>query len=317
MKNNLEHLKGLIERDYKNMMGICILKGNNLVYEAYFNGFTRHDTLHIASVTKSITSILVGIAIDRGFIKSVEDYVLDYFPDYHLKRGEKTIKEVKIKHLLSMTAPYKYRSEPYTKVYSSNDWTKAALDLLGGRSEIGNFKYSTVGMQILSAILVKACGQSLWKFAKENLFDPLEIMVPSSLYLENKDQHLAFLKDKKASGWVVDPKGIHTGGWGLALKTSDLLKIGKMCLDGGYYNKKRVVSKEWLCKSTQIHSRFEDKAYGYLWWLLEGGYAAIGDGGNIIYVCPAKKIVVSITSSFKPRAKDRIEFIYKDILPYL
>lgn len=94
-------------------------------------------------------ALLTGIAMDKGYIQSVEQKVLKFFPEYTVKRGEKTIYDVTIRHLLTMTAPYKYKSEPWTKVCTSDDWTKAALDLLGGRSGItGEFKYSTLGIQI-------------------------------------------------------------------------------------------------------------------------------------------------------------------------
>lgn len=108
--------------------------------------------MNVMSVTKSVIALLTGIAIDKGYIESVDQKVLDFFPKYTVKRGEKTIYDVTIRHLLTMTAPYKYRSEPWTKVCTSDDWTKAALDLLGGRSGItGEFKYSTLGIQIMSA----------------------------------------------------------------------------------------------------------------------------------------------------------------------
>ena len=199
-ENQLKHLDEIIKKEYSNIMGIMISREGDLVYEQYFNEFSGSDSIHIASVTKSIVSLLIGIALDQELIGSVDDYVLDYFPDYILKRGEKKIREVKIKHLLTMTAPYKYRSEPYTKVYSSMDWTKSALDLLGGKGAIGEYKYSTVGMQILSGILVKATGQSVQSFARQNLFNPLGIQTPESKMLEDKESHIAF-KSKKIR-WV-------------------------------------------------------------------------------------------------------------------
>ncbi|MBU5234170.1 hypothetical protein KQI01_03270, partial [Vibrio cholerae] len=79
-----------------------------------------------------VISVLIGIAIDKGYIKNIEQKVLEFFPDYTVKRGEKTIQNITIKNLMTMTAPYKYKSEPYTKIYTSDDWVKATLDLLGG-----------------------------------------------------------------------------------------------------------------------------------------------------------------------------------------
>ncbi|WP_025027789.1 serine hydrolase domain-containing protein [Caldalkalibacillus mannanilyticus] len=314
--SKIVYLEKVIEEQYPNTAGIVIMKNEKLVYEQYFNGLTKDDTIHIASVTKSIISTLIGIAIDQGYIKSVNQKVLDFFPDYIVKRGEKMIQNVTIQNLLTMTAPYKYKSEPYTKVYSSDDWTKAALDLLGGKSEIGPFRYSTVGTQILSGILTSATGDSVLDFAKENLFEPLEIRVPHKMIIRNKDEYFAFLKDKYVSGWIVDPRGVNTAGWGLTLTPRDMVKIGQLYLNGGMWEGKQILSSKWIEESSRENSRCGKLSYGYLWWIIDGDnccYAALGDGGNIIFVNPEKKMVVVMTACFMPRAKDRIELIKKHI----
>lgn len=309
----MKRLEEIIAKDYSNMTGIMIAKDCEILYEQYFNGFTDKDTLHIASVTKSIVSILVGIAQDQGML-NCQQKVLDFFPDYKIKRGEKRIQKITLEDLLTMTAPYKFKSEPYTKVYSSDDWTKAALDLLGGKKSV-DFKYTTVGLQIVTGILKQASGMPVIDFAEKYLFKPLCIEVGISKEIKSKEDYLAFLKEK-TSGWVVDPKGVHTAGWGLALKTRDLLKIGQLCLNKGQWQEQQIVSEDWLNRSTEAHSHWQNLSYGYLWWLVEDGYAAIGDGGNIIYVNEAYKIIVAISSSFKPRVNDRIAFIEKEIIPF-
>ena len=134
-KSNMsKELIELIEKDYNNVAGIVIHQNNEITFENYFHGYTKDDTIHIASVTKSILSILVGIAIDKGFIKSIDQNVLEFFPNYIVKKREKTIQKVTVRHLLTMKAPYKFKYEPYTKVYSSENWKKSVLDLLGGQS---------------------------------------------------------------------------------------------------------------------------------------------------------------------------------------
>jgi CubicO group peptidase (beta-lactamase class C family) len=321
MKNNnkFNNLDKIIKENYTNIAGVTISKNGNILYEKYFNNYYKDDTIHIASVTKSIISILVGIAIDKGYIDSVRQKVLEFFPEYKIKRGEKIIQTIRIQDLLTMTAPYKYKYEPYSKVYSSKDWTKAALDLLGGKRTVGEFKYSTVGTHILSGILTNTTGMALLEFASEYLFKYLKIEVPDNIILENKEAYMAFVKGKYVNGWVVDSKGVNTGGWGLCLKLKDMIKIGQLFLNNGIWNDMQIVSKDWIKESTRKHSSFRNLPYGYLWWIIEDetykGYAAIGDGGNIIYVCHSKGLVVAITSSFKPRAKDRIEFIKKNIIP--
>lgn len=149
---NREELHSIIADGQPNICQIVAIKDNEIVYSDTWNNYKEKDNVHIASVTKSVMSILIGIAIDKGLIKSVNQKVLEFFPEYVLKRGEKTIQGVTLYHLLTMTAPYKYKSEPWTKVCTSEDWTKSVLDLLGGRNGItGEFKYSTLGIHILSA----------------------------------------------------------------------------------------------------------------------------------------------------------------------
>lgn len=318
-QQQIAKLEKAINSEYNNIAGIVVLNDRKTLYENYFNECTADTAIHVFSVTKSIVSILIGIAIDKGFIKSTDQKVLDFFPDYTIKRGEKTIQSVSIKTMLTMTAPYKYKSAPYTKYFTSDDWVKTALDLLGGKKPIGEFRYAPlIGPDILSGILVKATGQSVLDFAREYLLTPLGIAVAANVTFADKEEQLAFYKAKGISGWVADPKGINTAGWGLTLTAMDMAKIGQLYLNGGKWNGKQIVSAAWIDESIKEHSRWEDLnlPYGYLWWVgIGNGYAAMGDGGNVIYINPNKKIVVSIASLFKPTAKDRIELITEHIEP--
>jgi len=320
MNDGIIGLETIIAADYNNIAGIVVQKKGEVVYERYFDGYTSVDAVHVMSVTKSIVAALIGIAIDQGYIQSPDQNVLDFFPAYKLKRGEQTIKQVTIKNMLTMTAPYKYKSEPYTKVYSSDDWTKSALDLLGGKSGItGEFKYSTVGTQILCGVIVNSTGRSLLDFAAEYLFTPLGITIPGNTIIRNKEEHLAFLYSRSVGGWVVDPKGVNTGGWGLCLTPRDMAKIGQLYLNGGSYEGRQILSRKWIEECTKVRSRWGDFLYGYLWWITDSEgdrcYAAIGDGGNFIFVNPEKSIVVAIASRFVPNFKIQTTLITSDIIP--
>lgn len=314
-------LEKIINKDYKNIAGLIVLKDGKTLYENYFNGCTANSKLHIYSVTKSIISILIGIAIDKGHIKSVDTKVLDFFPDYIVKKREKVIQKITLKDLLTMTAPYKYRFNPYIKYFTSDDFVKFSLDLLGGKDDIGKFRYAPlIGPDIFSGILVKATAKPLLDFAKENLFEPLGITVDNNITFNSKEEQLDFNKSTNISGWVSDSKGINTGGWGLTLSATDMAKIGQLYLNDGIWNGKQIVSKTWIEESTKEHSRWDklNIPYGYLWWISDDnnhGYSAMGDGGNTIFVNKDKKMVISIASLFIPRAKDRIEFIKKYINP--
>ena len=121
------------DSDYSNIAGMVVLKDGKTRYENYFNGCTADSRIHIYSVTKSIVSVLIGIALDKGYIKSVNQKVLYFFPDYTVKGKEKTIQNVTLRNLLTMTAPYKYNIfVPSIKYFTSDDWVTFTLDLLGG-----------------------------------------------------------------------------------------------------------------------------------------------------------------------------------------
>lgn len=316
---NINELEKVIYSDYSNTSGIIVQKNGMKVYENYFNGYTSDTAFHVFSVSKSIISVLIGIAIDKGYIKGIDQKVLDFFPDYTPKRGEKMAQRVTIRDMLTMTTPFKYKSAPYTKYFTSASWVKSALDLLGGKGEIGQFRYTPlIGPDILSGILTNVTGQSVLGFASENLFSPLGIDITQNVVFHSKEEQLSIMKDHHESGWVVDPQGINTAGWGLFIKPDDMAKIGQMYLNRGTWNGRQLVSAEWVNESTAVHSHWDKLLYGYLWWIIdedEHSFAAMGDGGNVIYINPAKNLVVAIASLFIPKAKDRIELIKKQIEP--
>ena len=310
-----------------NICQIYAIQNGSVVFNDCWHGYKSTDAVNVMSVTKSVMALLIGIAIDRGTIKSIDQKVLDFFPDYTVKRGEKTIYKVTLRHLLTMTAPYKYRSEPWTKVCTSDDWTKAALDLLGGRSGItGEFKYATLGIQILSGVIENASGMKCIDFANQYLFAPLGIPEHTIHGASDKDDQFDFLMNKapKKNEWYSDPKDTVTAGWGLCLCAEDLAKIGVLILNYGEYDNKRIISTNWIDEMTApriaLGERFGNMHYGYLWYRPHQDkriVAAIGDGGNVIYVNIEQNVSIGVTGTFKPRIFDRIEFIEKNILPII
>ena len=320
-QEQITSLENKVKNKYGNIAGIVVFKDDNAVYEGYFNQCTGNEPVHIFSVTKSIVSMLFGIALDKGCIKSLDERVIDFFPEYQIRKREKTIRYVTIRNLLTMTAPYKYKFNPYPKYFSSTDWVISSLDLLGGRGKIGKFRYAPViGIDILSGILINATGKSVLEFAQDNLFSPLGISVDKNVYFESKEEQVAFYKSKGADGWVADPNGTNTAGWGLSLTAMDMAKLGQLYLNGGHWNGRQIISGKWIAESTQVQSVWEARhlKYGYLWWVIDEGehsFAALGDGGNAIYVNPKDGIVAAVSSLFVPRAKDRIDFIKSEIEP--
>ena len=308
-----------------NICQICVIRDGKTLYRECWHGFQAEDAMNINSVTKGVMALLTGIALEKGYLDHLDRKVMDYFPDYPVKRGEKTIYEVTIRHLLTMTAPYKFRSEPWKRVCTSEDWTLAVLDSLGGRKGLtGEFQYATLGIQILAGILERASGRKLISLANEELFRPLGIPEVTIHGPSDKDDQFDFLMNKKPRKheWFSDPKDTVTAGWGLCLSACDLALLGNLLLQDGVAEGRRLISEEYIKEMTSPHlklgERFGNMNYGYLWYRPfedREVCAAIGDAGNIIYVDPKNRFSVGITGYFKPRIFDRVEFIEKVVLP--
>lgn len=326
-KFDLDVLHQTISDTQSNICQAVIVKEGRLIYADTWNGYSLNDTVHIASATKSVVALLVGIAIDKGYIDSLEQHILDFFPEYTLKRGEKTLPYVKLKHLLSMTVPYKFKSEPWTRICGSDDWAKTTLDLTGGRSGItGEFHYSTLGIQVISEIIARTCRVFMLDFANKYLLSPLDIEKCECYIADNRENHISFITSRESQGrrWLCDAKENAAAGFGLCLSAMDMAKIGQLCVNNGKYKGKNIVSESWIIQMLMSHSSTEINSqkmkYGYLWWIIDADnkiYAAIGDSGNVIYIDAKDEIVVAIASSFKPSVHDRIIFIQHNILPYI
>lgn len=307
-----------------NICQIYAIKDGETVYDDCWHGFQTDDAMNVNSVTKGVMALLTGIALDKGCVKSVDQKVMDFFPDYAVKRGEKTIYEVTIRHLLTMTAPYKGKSDPWKNVCTSEDWTLTTLDYLGGRKGItGEFRYTTLGIQILSGIIERASGEKCIDFANRNLFEPLGLPRRILHGDSSKEDQFDFFMNKnpRKNEWYADPKGTVTAGWGLCMSARDMAVIGALVLGGGQYNGKRIISEEYVKSMTEPHlklgERFGYMNYGYLWYKPFDNrevYAAIGDSGNIIYANKEIKVSVGMTGTFKPRIFDRIDFIEQKVL---
>lgn len=280
-----EELHNLISIKEPNICQICAYKSGKEIYSDEWNGYKKDDTCHIMSVTKSIMSLLIGIALDKGYIKNINQKVLDFFPDYKIKRGEKTIQNVTIWHLLTMSAPYKCKSDPWSKVCSSDNWTYASLDFLGGKKGISNdLNYQTVCLHILSGILYKVTNMKTVDFANKYLFKPLNIKEHQNYLALTVEDHKHFTIDKFPKGniWFCDTEGLGTPGYGLCLSALDMAKIGQMCLNKGIYNNKQIVSSKWINEIKTVEHKCDEKfrnmSYGYLWWIIDEEkniYAAI------------------------------------------
>ncbi|MBZ3763621.1 serine hydrolase domain-containing protein [Bacillus cereus] len=305
-----EKLDQIIKEEYENMNGMLVVQKGNVIFEKYYNGYGPDDAFHIASVTKTIISALIGICIDKGYIKSVDQRVIEFFPEYNVNSSEVTVS-----HLLTMTAPHPFVDwqEPLEELCTQQDWIQYTLNRIGNGGEIGSFKYSSAGAHVLSAIITSVTGKSAREFANEYLFQPLGMSEISNYNM--KAFGFDDLFGKAVKGWVHDPNGISTGGWGLTLTVRDMAKFAQMYLNEGIHNGKQILSKSWIKESTEMNQN----QYGYLWWLREEdgifSYCAMGDGGNMICCIPEKDLVIVIASEIMPNARNRWELIVKYILP--
>jgi CubicO group peptidase (beta-lactamase class C family) len=314
-KKLAKNLHAIILNEYENTEGIVILKAGEIIFEEYFGKSNNKSKHHIASVTKSILSALIGIAIEKGYIKSTEEIVMGYFPEYNFIFPNGIREKVTIQNLLTMTTPYSFDdwNEPLEALCTSPDWIEYALQEMGQNGEIGTFKYSTAGAHLLSAILTRATGRSTREFANEVLFSQIEIdsicEYPMSSYGYDD------LFGKKVKGWVHDPNNITTGGWGLTLTVREMARFGQLYLNKGFWNGKQIIPLKWIAQSIKPNLNH----YGYMWWLFESNglhaFAAMGDGGNTICCIPQKDLVVAVASHFIPNPKDRWLLVKDHILP--
>ena len=309
---NAEKLNLIIKEEYENMNGMLVVQKGDYIFENYYNGHGPNDAFHIASVTKTVISALIGICIDKGYIKSVDQKVIEFFSEYNVNSSEITVR-----HLLTMTAPHPFIDwqEPLEELCMQRDWVQYTLNRIGQGGEIGSFKYSSAGAHVLSAIITSVTGKSAREFANEYLFQPLGMSeIPN---YNMKAFGFDDLFGKAVKGWVHDPNGISTGGWGLTLTVRDMAKFGQLYLNEGIHNGKQILSKSWIKESIAMNSN----QYGYLWWLREEegvySYCAMGDGGNIICCITERELVVAIASESIPNAGDRWKLIKECILPYL
>lgn len=303
---------------YQSINGIVIIRGGNLIFERYSNGFGPEDTHHVASVAKSITSALIGIAIDKGFIKGIDQKVVDFFPEYRSATEDFQKRSLTIKNLLTMTAPVSWQAgargfEPLNRLRRQRNWIRFILDLLGKKGDMGKFQYTSVGSHLLSAIISRTTGKCAREFANENLFRPLGMKVIPDSNLQSFSLDDVF--GKNVNGWINDPQGITIGGWGMTITPRDMARFGFLYLNKGRWEDKQIISRNWIEESTAVN----ENDYGYNWWLKGSGstfsYFAAGSGGSFISCIPGKDLVVAIASKITMKPRDRSSLFDDYILP--
>jgi CubicO group peptidase (beta-lactamase class C family) len=265
---------------------LLIVRHGELVYEKYFRSIQKPDrTANVRSVTKSVLSALVGIAMDQGLLDSLDHKVIEYFPEYFYPTTDPRMAQVTLRHLLTMSAGFKWAElgPIQTRWMNSRNWVEAAINLDFVEQPGTGFTYCTANTQLLSAILTKVTGESLHDYAQRSLFTPLGI--PANHWY-----------------WGMDDHGYAIGGFAMNLRPRDMARFGYLYLNQGYWNGQQIISPEWIQESTrsQIHTGWGPD-YGYLWWIHPRSdlpsFEAAGSGGQTIYVVPSLDLVIVVTSN--------------------
>jgi CubicO group peptidase (beta-lactamase class C family) len=295
------HLEQLREA---NPHGVVIIRHGVLVHEDYFTGEDRrwpqqhwkqplpimpHDagTKHdVQSVTKSVVALLVGIALDRGLIKTVDTPVLSFFPGY-ADLGGADRDRITLRDLLTMTSGLKWPTEPYLdtarRMDAATDPYRFVLEQPMAATPGTRWQYNNGSTEVVGGILQKATGHPLDQFVKEALFDPLEIT------------------DWE---WGRMASGNPGASWGLRLRPRDLAKIGQLILDHGSWHGRQIMSAAWIKEMTEPRIVNPTNSYGYFWWLGRSSVngrdidliSAIGWGGQYLDIVPSLDLVVVVTT---------------------
>lgn len=299
----------LNQGDHK-LHSVLLVKKNQLILEEYFGDY-KVDTPHdLRSTSKSIRSLLLGIAMDQGFITDINDPISKYLkhpvPQKHLDARKD---KITIRHLVTMSTGLdcndwdKKSKGQEDKVYKKKDWLQYTLDLpmINEPGEVSN--YCSMGVLLLSEIISQTSGLTIDKFAERYLFGPLGIDNVQWGHTSNK------LVIPSAKRIYMTPR--------------DMAKIGQLVLQKGSWMGKQIVSEQWIAAATTPKTKITGIDYGYLWWNIPFPYhgkaliskTATGNGGQYIMVIPELDMVAVFTGGAYNSQEDKLAFaIVKDII---
>lgn len=261
---------------------IVIAQKGDLVAEEYFGRMNARRTHNIKSASKSVLSILVGIAIDKGYLEGVDQEIGEFFPDYFENNPDSLKENITIGDLLTMRSGLASTSRGrYGRWVISDNWIEYKLNRpMSGRPGIDR-DYSTGNTHLLSVILTRASGMPTRAFANRYLFNPMDIDL---------------------GGWDRDPQGYYMGGNNMALRPRDMIKVGELMMNMGMYNGEQLVSPDWIVESVKpVTGRRPGVInYGYLWFRRESSgletVYAYGNGGQYIFILPEIEAIIAVTT---------------------
>jgi CubicO group peptidase (beta-lactamase class C family) len=284
--------------ELETIKGLLVVKNGKLIAEGYFNGGSVDEMFDRASATKSFTSALVGIALDQGCLSSVDQKMIDFFPEFAGELDDPRKEQITIQDLLQMRGGYpdEEYTPPYMEIlYFSDNWHHIPhLVDFPLTSEPGTeFAYSNLTSHLLGVIVTRACDTDLQSFAQQHLFSPINAEV---------------------GDWYPDADDYRLGSMGIFVKARDMAKFGSLFLHGGEYQGDQVISASWVMESLQRYSEgikrggetsskygsFRDLGYGYQWWSAKVGNHnfnyAVGHGGNYIILLDDLDMIIITTA---------------------
>jgi len=273
-------IQKIIGNQYGRINSFLLVKNGSLICEEYFYGYTRNNLHQIESATKSITSLLIGIAKDKGMISDIHEPLYKLFPEYnHLKKGD--YRKITLANILSMTSCFSNEYEPY-KDYDRIEYSlkRKLIAPVGSK-----FIYDGGNTEILGAVIERKTGKYADVFAEELLFKPLGI--------------------SKYDWSIFKQNGFPCMGGSLQMLPIDMAKIGLLVLNKGMFNNEQIISSDWIKESTSVKTKthIEGDDYGYQWWIINmesnnKKYLTIwanGLGSQFIYIVPELNVVIVTT----------------------
>jgi CubicO group peptidase (beta-lactamase class C family) len=286
----LEAMMAYIDEHDMAVDSIVVVRDGRIVFEEYGPGYSPEQRHKLYSVTKSVTSMLVGIAIDQGAIEGLDVPVAQLLPDYTTANPDPRREQMTLEHLLAMSDgidwrehdfPYEDQRNTVRQMKASADAVQFVLDRPMARAPGEAWAYNSGASILLGAILEQATGRDLLLFAREVLFDPIGI---GAVYWE------------QTSGAHYETDG------GLHMTPRDMARLGYLMLHNGTWDGEQIVPAGWVARSTTAHYQaYGPIGYGYQWWILpdEQGYRADGLYQQHIYVLPEADMVVVTTADIR------------------
>lgn len=302
MDEYLEIDEYIKKKRYRQINSVVVMRDDEIIIEKYFNGCDRNHRNVIRSVAKSIMSISCGICLDKGIIKSLDEPIADYLPEFN--EGKDVMhKAITIRNLLTMTSGIywiggiHYHCPLLNALHRSSDWVEYISETAVTSVPGTVYNYSEFDVILLVAILEKAIGSDYFDFLNENLYKMLGIK--SGRWYKGGGVYYSVGHGGAGNGGAEEKPS--------NLTAREMLKIGQLFLNDGVYNGKRIISSEYIHEA--VAPSYHNKGYGYLWWIGDGFYGCRGFGGQNITVIPDKKAVIVIQATPTARGME-----YDDVI---